>query len=123
MRVQSILVAAMSTLLPLVSAVACVAGGPADQGTSSLLPLPLTTIPSTDRYKTVAKAYDCCMGVQGTSYGTKDNQKICVMDDWVEFWYEVCVINIPGNQGVLDNYCIPGDGGLVCCLVSFVLDA
>ena len=33
MRTQQVLVAAMSTLLPLVSAVACVAGGPADQGT------------------------------------------------------------------------------------------
>lgn len=80
----------LAPAIPLVSAVACVAGGPADL---------------------VSQANTCCTEVGGTWYGTYSAQGICVLKDWAGFWYNLCVDEIPGQAGLLDTECIPGDGG------------
>jgi hypothetical protein len=43
-------------------------------------------------------------------YGTKANQGICVLPDWITFLWKLCVLEIPDSAGMLDTRCIPGDG-------------
>ncbi len=78
----------LTPLLSLVSATACVAGGPADQ---------------------VSYAKGCCYGNAGTWYQFYDVQAICVLPEFLSGGYKYCVNTIPNSQ--LDTTCIPGDGG------------
>jgi len=80
-------------LLPtLVSADACVAGGPADE---------------------VSAALQCCASVNGVWYQFYPVQAICVMDATLSKKYQRCVYWIPSENGVsLDTTCVPGSGGL-----------
>jgi len=79
----------LTPLLPAVTAIACVAGGPA---------------------ALVSAANACCTQLGGTWNGPQAEQGICVLQDWAGFWYNLCVDEIPGGAGLLDTECIPGDG-------------
>ncbi|KAH7419367.1 hypothetical protein BKA64DRAFT_699401 [Cadophora sp. MPI-SDFR-AT-0126] len=88
MQFLSTLFSITALLLPLVSADACVAGGPTNQ---------------------VTYAKGCCIYQSGTWYQFYDNQAICVMAEGKSPAWERCVGSIPYSK--LDTTCIPGDGG------------
>lgn len=87
-----------TTLLPLlalpalITATACVAGGPAWE---------------------VTAAGKCCAKYNGTWYQFYAVQAICVVSDTpaISNGYQACVAHIGGSPP-LDTKCIPGDGGL-----------
>jgi hypothetical protein len=82
----------------LISATACVAGGPAWE---------------------VTAAGKCCKAYGGTWYQFYAVQAICVVDDDpdVTKGYNTCVAKIGGSPA-LDTKCVPGDGGLSVTLSS-----
>ncbi|KAL2075514.1 hypothetical protein VTL71DRAFT_457 [Oculimacula yallundae] len=88
MQFLSSLLSITALLLPLVSADACVAGGPEAQ---------------------VTFAKGCCSYQSGTWYQFYDNQAICVLADGKSSAYKRCINRIPRSE--LDTTCIPGDGG------------
>ncbi|CZR66076.1 uncharacterized protein PAC_15977 [Phialocephala subalpina] len=89
MQFLNTILALTSLLLPLVSAEACVAGGPSSQ---------------------VTFAKGCCFNNAGTWYQFYDVQAICVFPDHLASSYKRCVGYIPYSQ--VDTVCIPGDGGI-----------
>ncbi|KUJ21607.1 uncharacterized protein LY89DRAFT_729122 [Mollisia scopiformis] len=89
MQLLQSLLALATLLLPLVSAEACVAGGPSEQ---------------------VSFAKGCCFNNAGTWYQFYDVQAICIFPDDRATSYKHCVGYIPYSQ--LDTVCIPGDGGV-----------
>ncbi|CZT01120.1 uncharacterized protein RAG0_08907 [Rhynchosporium agropyri] len=89
MQFLSTLLSFTALLLPLVSADACVAGGPAGQ---------------------VTFAKSCCLYQEGTWYQYYDNQAICVLAEGLSASYKRCINRIPRSE--LDTTCIPGNGSL-----------
>ncbi|TVY54220.1 hypothetical protein LSUE1_G009954 [Lachnellula suecica] len=87
MRPSTLLPLILTLLTPLVSASACVAGGPSGS---------------------VTAAMQCCTLASGTRYQFYANQAICVVADGNLWYYNACVGKIPDSD--LDTKCIPGSG-------------